>query len=118
MVTPRCRVGFGCAVVRTAVYYGGENSGGGGRWGRLASSPHTHVLLEIGRRVQMARKAAGITQEEAAARSGIDYKRFQRVEAGTVNVTVRTMVRISAGLGVTFWQLVGTETRSLRSRPR
>jgi transcriptional regulator with XRE-family HTH domain len=46
-----------------------------------------------------------LTQEIAASRCGIDYKRYQKIELGRVNVTVRTLVRIADGLGVDFWRL-------------
>jgi len=65
------------------------------------------VQREIGRRVRRARLAAGLTQEEAAATAGIDHKRWQRLEQGTVNPTARTLVRVSSALRTTFWDLLG-----------
>lgn len=40
-----------------------------------------------------------LTQEAAAALCEIDYKRYQRIEAGA-NVTVVTLYRIANALGV------------------
>jgi transcriptional regulator with XRE-family HTH domain len=57
----------------------------------------------------------GLTQEDAAARAGIDYKRYQRVEAGEVNVTIRTVVRIAGALGTTFARLVADPPSSRRT---
>lgn len=57
----------------------------------------------------MARLATGMTQEAAASRAGIDYKRWQRLEAGEVNATVRTLVRAAGALGTTFWELLGAK---------
>jgi transcriptional regulator with XRE-family HTH domain len=71
-----------------------------------ADSKHDVILRELGRRLRAARLAAKITQEEAAARAAIDYKRFQRLEAGTVNATVRTLVRAAAAVDLSFWDLV------------
>ena len=51
-----------------------------------------------------------MTQEQAAATSGIDYKRWQRLELGQVNATVRTLHRVAEALGTDFWKLV-RETR-------
>jgi transcriptional regulator with XRE-family HTH domain len=82
----------------------------------LPRPPENRVLKEIGQRVHSARVAAGFTQEAAAHAAGIDYKRFQRVEAGEVNVTVRTIVRIAEALGVTFWQLLGAAPPSSSRR--
>ncbi len=66
------------------------------------------VQKEIGRRIRAARLAAGFTQEEASAASGIDPKRWQRLEQGTVNATVRTLVRVAAALSTTFWMLIAS----------
>jgi transcriptional regulator with XRE-family HTH domain len=65
------------------------------------------VLHELGRRIRAARQQSGLTQEKAAATASIDYKRWQRLEQGTVNATVRTLSRAAAALGLTFWDLVG-----------
>lgn len=63
-------------------------------------------MREVGARVKAARQAAGLTQEETAASAGIDYKRFQRIEQGTVNVTLRTLVRIANACRTDFWSLL------------
>ncbi|MBI4700813.1 MAG: helix-turn-helix transcriptional regulator [Deltaproteobacteria bacterium] len=47
-----------------------------------------------------------MTQEAAAAAAGIDYKRWQRIEQGAVNPTVRTLVRVAAALGTNLWALL------------
>ena len=64
------------------------------------------ILEAIGARIERARRAAGLTQEDAAHRARIDYKRWQRLESGDVNATVRTLVRVAKALGVDFWTLV------------
>lgn len=78
------------------------------------------VVRELGRRIQAARLAADLSQEDAASAAGIDYKRFQRLEQGAVNPTVRTLVRVARALGTTFWALMITEpvASSTRSRKR
>ncbi|HNS98792.1 MAG TPA: helix-turn-helix transcriptional regulator [Polyangiaceae bacterium] len=69
------------------------------------------VLLELARRIRDARRAAGLTQEAAASRANIDYKRWQRLEEGTVNPTVQTLVRVADALGTDLWHLVGERKR-------
>ena len=64
------------------------------------------VLKEIGARIRTAREAAGLSQEDAAHRAGIDYKRWQRLETGRVNPTVRTLVRVSGALKTDLWTLL------------
>jgi transcriptional regulator with XRE-family HTH domain len=50
--------------------------------------------------------AAGLTQEVAASDAGIDYKRYQRLEAGTVNATMRTLARVAEALGTDLWSML------------
>ncbi len=65
------------------------------------------VRREVGERIRRARVAAGLTQEDAADSAGVDWRRWQRLEAGRVNATIRTLVRVSGALGLTFWALLG-----------
>lgn len=53
-----------------------------------------------------------MTQEEAAHAAGIDYKRWQRLEQGTVNPTVKTLARAAEALGSSFWDLAYAKRRS------
>jgi transcriptional regulator with XRE-family HTH domain len=81
------------------------------------------VLRELGRRIGRARIAANLTQEEAAAACGIDYKRWQELEAGRVNATMRTLVRVAKALRIGVWDLLGSApvseaTPRKRVRPR
>lgn len=51
----------------------------------------------LGARVRALRHAADWTLEEAAERSDIDWKHLQKIEAGTLNVTLVTLVRLAVG---------------------
>lgn len=64
------------------------------------------ALHDLGRGIRAARERADVTQEDLADRSRIDVKRLQRIEAGTVNVTIKTLVRIASALDLTLWQLL------------
>jgi len=64
------------------------------------------VQRQLGKRIRAARLAAELTQEEAAAECGIDYKRWQRLESGEVNATIRTLHRVAEALGISFWELL------------
>jgi len=52
------------------------------------------------------RSALGLTQEEAADRAGIDYKRWQRLESGSVNATLRTLLRVADALDTSVWVML------------
>ena len=56
------------------------------------------ALARIGCSVRDARLRLGLTQEQLAGATGIDYKRIQRIERGAVNITVRTLVRLATVL--------------------
>jgi DNA-binding XRE family transcriptional regulator len=75
-------------------------------FGGVASRIEARILKEVGACVRASRVASKMTQEDAAHRAKIDYKRWQRLERGEVNATVRTLVRVSAALGVEFWALM------------
>ena len=50
--------------------------------------------------VRAARKAAGFTLKVAAARAEMHWRHWQKVEAGEVNVTLQTLVRIGDALDI------------------
>jgi transcriptional regulator with XRE-family HTH domain len=73
----------------------------------VGSARHEERLqAEIGRRIRAARESADFTQEEAADASGIDLRRWQRLENGEANPTVRTLDRIATACGSDFWTLL------------
>lgn len=73
---------------------------------------YTDVLARLGERVRGARVAAGLTQEAAAEAAEIDPRRWQRIEEGSVNVTVKTLVRVALAVRTDFWALVGDNPNS------
>ena len=52
----------------------------------------------LGLRIRALREMQGWTLEEAAARSDLDLKHLQKIEAGQLNVTLVTLVRLAVGL--------------------
>lgn len=61
----------------------------------------------VGRAVKRYRLKAGLTQEAMASSSEIDPKHLQKIEAGTINVTIETLGRIATTLKVHPRQLLG-----------
>lgn len=62
----------------------------------------------FGERIRAARRAQGLTLEEAAARSGIALNHLQRIEQGSGNPTARTLSRVANGLRVELSALLAT----------
>lgn len=72
----------------------------------MQANAYRKVLAEVGRRVRDARIQAKMTQEDAAAAANIDWRRWQRLEEGAVNATLRTLVRVADAVDTDFWSLV------------
>ena len=64
------------------------------------------ILREAGEQIRRARVVAKLTQEEAADRARIDYKRWQALEKGRANPTLRTLIRVAEALETDFWILM------------
>lgn len=65
-----------------------------------ASPQAGKALRRLGQQIRALRRAAGLTQEEAAERAKLDYKHFQAIETGSSNVTVASLVGIAKALRV------------------
>lgn len=64
--------------------------------------PASFALLRqrLGARLRERRSLAEMTQEAAAARAGLDTRHLQKLEAGEVNVTLRTLWRLAEAYSV------------------
>lgn len=56
-------------------------------------------------RVRALRYERGWTLEQTAEKMDIDLAHLQRIEAGTLNVTILTLTRMAQGFGVAMWAL-------------
>jgi transcriptional regulator with XRE-family HTH domain len=63
------------------------------------------VFEDLGRRVREVRRERSWTQEDAAERLGVDVRELQRIEAGRVNMTLQSLVRMARSLGVPVREL-------------
>lgn len=60
------------------------------------------LIIEFGRRLREARRRAGLSQAEVAARLGIRQSYVSRVELGTENITLSACVRFAQAIGCLF----------------
>jgi transcriptional regulator with XRE-family HTH domain len=74
------------------------------------------VLGLIGRRLAELRTARELTQEQLAERAEVSARYIQRVEAGTENLTVRTLIKMSNALRVSLAELLVAPSAP-RARP-
>lgn len=57
-------------------------------------------IRALGNAIRATRAERGYSQESFARRAGIDRSYYGAVERGEFNLTIQTLLRISAGLGV------------------
>jgi transcriptional regulator with XRE-family HTH domain len=73
----------------------------------------------LGLRIRRLREELGWTLEKAAERCDLDLKHLQKIEAGQLNVTLVTLVRLAVGLRLPMHALfalsVGIPTRKRRN---
>ena len=62
------------------------------------SARYVREAKQLGLRIRALREAQGWTLEKAAERSDLDLKHLQKIEAGMLNVTLVTLVRLAVGL--------------------
>ena len=61
---------------------------------------HRDVLVKFGQKMQKARKEAGISQEELAAKLAMHRTYIGMIERGERNPTIRTLYKIAKALKV------------------
>src|SRR4051812_10721106 len=69
----------------------------------------TARVQELGRRIQTARKAAGLTQEQLAETADVNVKTIRGVEQGRSEPELATMRRIAQALGTSVDDLAGAD---------
>jgi transcriptional regulator with XRE-family HTH domain len=79
---------------------------------------YRRVVKALGLQVRAFRQATGWTLEQAAEKGDMDLKHWQKIEAGTINVTLVTLVRIAEGLGEPLGSLFGTRRPTTARSPR
>lgn len=58
------------------------------------------LQARFGRALSAARKAKGMTQEEVANLAGVGWRHIQKIEAGQVNTTLRTICQVANALEI------------------
>lgn len=58
------------------------------------------IAERSGKKIRLIRRKKGLSQEEAAARSGIHVSTFGRIERGEINAPLQTINKIAQALKV------------------
>lgn len=64
------------------------------------------LISKIGSHIKEVRISCGISQQDLAAKCNFEKSNMSRIEAGKVNLTIRTLYKISVALGVEFKDIV------------
>lgn len=64
----------------------------------MASKQADEVLACIAANVQRRRERLGLTQQQVTDHIDIDLRHFRRIERGTENITIETLVRLADAL--------------------
>lgn len=62
------------------------------------------ALAEV---IRTRRQQLGLTQEEAAHAMQLATRHYQKLEAGELNVTLKTLARVAQALGLEIGELFG-----------
>lgn len=60
----------------------------------------TGLRRKVANNIKKVRSEVGLTQEEASFRAGLHYKYYQRIESGSVNLTLDSVEKISKAFSV------------------
>lgn len=63
-------------------------------------SARTSLRSRLAGSARRLRSARGWTQEEAAEQANLNARHYQKIEDGTVNVTLKTLEQLSRAFGV------------------
>jgi transcriptional regulator with XRE-family HTH domain len=69
------------------------------------TAAYRRAVRQLGGRLKELRTERGWTLEHAAELADMDLKHWQKIEAGQLNVTMVTLVRMAEGLGVGLGEL-------------
>jgi len=75
--------------------------------------------VSLGKRLQAARQAAGLTQQELCHRAKLSYSTLTKIERGAIkSPSIFTIQQIASVLGTTLDQLVGSSAPVLKPKKR
>jgi transcriptional regulator with XRE-family HTH domain len=74
--------------------------------GKATEAGFERALRRLARNLKERRTALGLTQEDVADAAGVALRHYQKLESGEVNVTLRTLVRVTEALNTRVNELL------------
>jgi transcriptional regulator with XRE-family HTH domain len=59
-----------------------------------------HLQERLSKNLRQIRRSMNLTQDELAARAGLDARHLQKIEAAQVNATLKTVAVLAASLNI------------------
>ena len=66
------------------------------------------LLKLVGRKTRELRLKTGLTQEDMMS-AGFERRYYQRIEAGQVNLSLKSLNKLAKAFGVPVWELIRVE---------
>ena len=76
------------------------------------------IAIDLGFRIRSIRLSKGLTMEELAAMSGMEYIQISRIELGKINTTVFQIYRLANSFNYTVAQIFAMEENNIESNKR
>jgi len=76
------------------------------KWVSLTMMDLEEFKEGLATRLKALRTKKGLSQREVGEGGGLALQHYQRLEAGTVNPSVETLIKAADGLGVTLKELL------------
>ncbi|MDP4009804.1 MAG: helix-turn-helix transcriptional regulator [Candidatus Shapirobacteria bacterium] len=73
--------------------------------GYKKDNPYQRERKVLGQTIKRLRENVGITQEDLADKAHVNVSYLAKIETGYVNTTVRYLIKIARGLGVSVKEL-------------
>lgn len=67
--------------------------------------PDNSLQIQVGKRIQKLREIKGISQQDLAAKCNFEKSNMSRLEAGRVNPSLSTLVKVANALEITLAEL-------------
>lgn len=77
---------------------------------RISGLDGSDLLRGIGAKVRLRRAALGWSRDQLAVAAGVSSRMIGYVESGTTNISLVTLLRLSAALQISMAALVTSET--------
>jgi transcriptional regulator with XRE-family HTH domain len=76
---------------------------------RRSNAQYQTLLNQLGKRVQAAREASGLTQEKLAEEADLHPRTVQKIEQGQVNMPTTTLIRLRGAMKCRWKDLLPPE---------